>query len=679
MVLDAQPSIIEKSVFWPFVGFRSQDHHGCIAAGRRAAEPVEQETSNMNKAVGWLVWLAMGWAEPSVGLEVVEVPPRTGAATSSDEGIPAPLQGYVTFAEMEARLKVLAESPWAELSSLGETQGQRPIWLLKIASDPQATRPAILVVGNVQAAHVVGRELALRLAERLLNAGDSAAIEQLLSNYTVYVIPCPNPDATEKNFQGPARERNGNLTRTDDDRDFETGEDPPADLNGDGFITMLRIAEEFGTHRTHPSDPRVLIPVDGKKNEVGGFRLEVEARDADQDKLFGEDAADGVDFNRNFTFSYPYFAKGSGPHQVSEVETRAVADFMFDHPNIAFVLCFSPEDNLHNTWKGSAQTDSGRIKTKILTEDQGPMERLAESFRQAHGGKNAPESPTGAGSFSEWSYFHYGRWTFASRAWWVPTVESTTAVEPAKTAAVETTATTESNAGGTPATGAEVVKPEEAIAGEAVATAPQEPATDSAKQAEAGLAKDDKRGATELNALAWFQSQNIEAFVPWQTIEHPDLPGKQVEVGGFKPLYLLNPPAAQIEPLVEPHLGLLNSMVENWPKLAVRELEAKRLGPGLYDIRCQIVNTGGLPTMPEMASVNGQWSPIQVQLVGLGKVKWIQGSQRQAVGRLAERGGKTEVRWVFQLIEGSDAEIALKIQAAAPTLHPVEMDVPIGE
>jgi hypothetical protein len=195
----------------------------------------------------------------------------------------------------------------------------------------------------------------------------------------------------------------------------------------------------------------------------------------------------------------------------------------------------------------------------------------------------------------------------------------------------------------------------------------------------AGLDKDDKRGAAELNALAWFESQGIEAFVPWQMIEHPDLAGKQVEVGGFKPFYMLNPPATQIEPLVEPHLGLLNAMVENWPKLAVRELKAKRLGPGLYDIACQIVNTGGLPTMPQMASVNGQWHPIQVQLQGLGKVRWIQGSQRQAVGRLAENGGKVEVRWVFQVMEGDLAEPGLKIQAVSPTLHSVEVDVVVGD
>ncbi len=193
------------------------------------------------------------------------------------------------------------------------------------------------------------------------------------------------------------------------------------------------------------------------------------------------------------------------------------------------------------------------------------------------------------------------------------------------------------------------------------------------------LAKDDKRGAAELNALAWFEQRGIEAFVPWQAIEHPDLPGRQVEVGGFKPFYLLNPPIAEVEPLVEPHVAFLSKIVESWPRLAVHDLQAKRLGPGLYDIRCQIVNTGALPTMPQMAAVNQQWYPIQVQLTGAGQVKWIQGSQRQAVRRLAENGGKTEVRWVFQVLEVGDGEPKFTIQAAAPTLHPIEIEVPLAD
>ncbi len=644
----------------------------------------------MNRAIGWGMLLMLGWITNPVvgecgvsgeGLTEALLEGSGGASTGLDEG-PEALQGYVTYAEMQARLQTLAESPWVELSSLGKTAGQRDLWLLKVGADPQATRPAILVVGNVQGSHVLGRELALRMAERLVQAGDSPAIEQLLANYTVYFIPCPTPDATEKNFQTPARERNGNVTPTDDDRDFTLGEDPPQDLNGDGVVTMLRIAEPFGTHRPHPSDARVLIPIDAKQGEVGGFRLEVESRDLDQDKAFGEDASDGVEFNRNFTFNYGYFARGTGPHQVSEIETRAVADFMYDHPNIAFVMCFSPEDNVFQPWKGSSQTDGGRIKSKILTADQTHTDRLAEDFRKLHGGKNPPDSPAGSGSFSEWSYFHYGRWTFASRAWWVPTVEPTKPAEPSKPAAADTQATGDQVAGEA-AKEADVAAAAEAVAEAAGEQASGEQAAAVAEVAVVAekaepLAKDDKRGAAELNALAWFEQRGIEAFVPWQAFEHPDLPGRSVEIGGFKPFYLLNPPIAEVDPLVEPHVAFLSKIVENWPRLAVHDLQAKQLGPGLYDIRCQIVNTGALPTMPQMAAVNQQWYPIQVQLMGVGQVKWIQGSQRQAVGRLAENGGKTEVRWVFQVLEAGAGELKFSIQAAAPTLHPIEIEVPLA-
>jgi len=640
--------------------------------------------SMMTGLIRWVVLVAIGWLTVGCGhQQVFGFGGPSTEQTTAEDGPPAALDGYASYADMQIRLQALAESPWVELSSLGQTIGQRDVWLLKVASDPQATRPAILVVGNVHASHVLGRELALRMAERLVQTGDSPAIEQLLANYTVYFIPCPSPDATEKNFLWPARERMGNMTPTDDDRDFTLGEDPPQDLNGDGWVTMLRITEPFGTHRTHPADPRVLIPIDPKKNEVGAYRLEIESRDTDGDKALGEDAADGVEFNRNFTFNYSYFGRGSGPHQVSEIETRAVADFMYDHPNIACVLCFSPEDNLFQPWKGSAQTDSGRIKTKILTADQTHTDRLAEAFRKAHGGKNPPESPVGSGSFSDWSYFHYGRWTFASRAWWVPTVESPKpAAKAAPATGSEDAATTDDKA--TDGKTANDKTTDDQTTDEKAANekaADDKAADDKAAEVPAavGLAKDDKRGATELQALAWFQSQGIDVFVPWQPIEHPDLPGKQVEVGGFKPFYMLNPPAALVDPLVEPHVTFLSTLIENWPKLAVHEIEARKLGPGLYDIRCQIVNTGALPTMPQMAAVGQQWYPIQVQLTGLGNAKWIQGSPRQAVGRLAEHGGKSEVRWVFQVLDTSDGEPTFTIQAAAPTLHPIEVEVPIAD
>lgn len=532
------------------------------------------------------------------------------------QDVPDPLRGYSKFAEIEARLKQL-ESDRAKLTSLGKTLGERDIWLLTMGSQPDAQRPAILVLGNVVGQHVMGRELAMRMAEQMIKLKETDnGIQQLLESHTIYFIPSPTPDATEKNFQFPVTGQNGNLSPTDDDKDFETGEDPPSDLNHDGWITMMRVKHQFGTHRSHPEDQRVLIPVDKSKQEVGEYMLYTESLDKDSDGEFGEDSSAGVDFNRNFTFNYEYFGKGAGPHQVSERETRAVADFMFDHPNIVFVLCFSPEDNLFQTWKGSTQTDQQRIKSKVLTADQVHLDRLADEFRKLHGGKGLPSEQAGQGSFSEFSYFHFGRWTFASRGWWIPPPE----------------AKEENKSGG-----------------------------------------GEKRGAEELSALAWFDSQSINGFVPWQQISHPDFPGELVEVGGFKPLMQLNPPIALLEPLVLPHIEFLKKLREQFPVLEIRDVKAVKHESGLMDVRCRIVNVSPLPSMPEIGSVTRQWYPAQVSLVGAENVKMIEGSPRISVGRLEENGGEKELRWIF--FSEQTTESPFKIRITAPTLQTVEFEI----
>lgn len=565
-----------------------------------------------------------------------------GLLPVSAQDVPSPLAGYATFSEMESRLTKLAESPHVSLRSLGVSLGKRNIWLLSISKDEVTTRPGIAIVGNVVGTHVVGREISLQMAERIVASIDTPDIANLLDRFTLYVIPNPTPDETEKHYRFPVYEHSGNETRTDDDRDFSTGEDPPKDLNGDGWITTMRVQDRFASHRSHSEDGRVLVPVDSKKGEIGEYRLLTEGLDADDDESFGEDASDGVAFNKNFPFNYPYFAKGAGPHQVSEIETRAIADFFYDHPNIGAVICFSPEDNLFNTWKGSPQSDGARIKTEILTSDQSIQDQIAEQFRSGYPGKDAPESPQGAGSFSKWAYLHYGRWSFASRGWWVPKA----AEETNKPAETESSATN---------------KPSEDL-----------------KQSEnKPISKDDKRGASELNALKWFEQQGIPAFSPWQPFDHPDLPGKKVEIGGWKPLFMLNPPHKMVGELVDPHVGLVRSLASKWPQVELKEIKAVQLGKGLVEVSCEVINVGKIPTMPEMAEVSGQWYPIQVQLHGADDAKWIEGSPRQSVGRLKELGGSKEIRWLLLLPNEVKPSGQLKITVSAPTIQPVEQSLEV--
>jgi hypothetical protein len=527
------------------------------------------------------------------------------------------------------------------------------VWLVTIGRGQVDQKPALLVVGNVDAAYLVGSELAVRIARGLVEKADDDAVKSLLERYTFYFIPRPNPDGSEAFFRAPLKVRAGNDTRTDDDRDHEIGEDPPDDLNGDGLITMMRVVDPSGKHMPHPDDARVLIEADPKKNEVGRYSLYVEGKDDDNDEQFNEDGSGGVSFNRNWTFKYPFFQAAAGPHQVSEPETRAIADFAFDHPNIAAVLCFSPEDNMMNPWKPA--DGQGRIKTAIQKDDAAHIDYLAEQYKKIHGGKDAPASPAGEGSFSGWAYFHYGRWSLAARGWWIPKVETdkkeTKNREPEKKEAERTDAEK---------------KESSTVAGTATQTSADEAAK---KKSDNQQSKDKKppetRGADQVNALKWFEREKIDGFIPWVAVEHPDFPGKKVEVGGFKPFVSTNPPAKELDALAEKHHQFVLEFTRHLPQLQLADVKVEALGGGVYRIACHVLNTGYLPTMSEMGKLNGAAYPLQIELILPEKTQFLKGTRRAEIDRLAGRGGKAEITWLVRTSEGKPAEGKIAVYAPA--------------
>jgi len=528
-----------------------------------------------------------------------------------------PLTGYSDYASLQKQLHELAASKFVTVESLGKTLQDRDVSLITISSDPKTAneKPAIAIIGGVDAGHLLGTEIALHIAKHLVADSKHDETRDLLRNFTIYVIPRPSPDATEKCFALPRRRPQGNARKTDDDRDHTFGEDPPEDLNGDGVITMMRVADAAGEYIAHPKDPRVLIKADRLKGEAGQYHLYVEGVDNDHDDKWNEDAGDGVAFNRNFTFKYPYFKAHAGPHQVSENETRAVADFLFDRTNIAAVLSFTPEDNLMQTWK------TGKNPTRIpVFVDGGDLKyvaSLAKDYRELLAEKNAPGPAKGSGSFSRWAYFHYGRWSLAARGWWVPK---------------------------------------------------QTPADDKKKS-------DDKRGADDLNALRWMDANNIDGFAAWQSIDHPDFPGKQVEVGGFKPFWRDNPPATEIEALAGKHVRFLGKLVESMPKIAIHETEVESLGAGVFRVHAKVINTGYLPTSSELGRRSRQTQRVQIALDMPEGAELIRGPVRIQLQPIAGSGGTQEHTWLLRVRDKRPRKTTIRAWAAPVGEHTVEIEL----
>lgn len=555
------------------------------------------------------------------------------------------IEGYDDYAAFHTRLEKIAESELVELESLGRTLGGRDVFLLRVGKPPVDKKPAVLVVGSVHPPHLVGSELAVRMAERAVAEAADPTAGQWLDRVTLYIIPRPAPDAAEAFFRPPYAERTVNERPMDDDGDGQIDEDGADDLNGDGVISQMRVEDPAGKYRLHPGDDRVLIEIDAKNRELGRYSLHAEGRDDDSDESPGEDPAGGVAFNRNFPFEYPYYERGAGPFPVSEIETRAVIDFALSHNNIAAVFTFTPEDNLFHPWEPDAAAEQSRIKTAVLPADAPYYGELASAYREIHGGKDAPDSPAAKGSFARWAYFQYGRWSLAARAWWIPLVEETkdsqTPTEPAAAAppAANTAPATSAAPSATPAA---------------------EPAHTNASPDNEKDEKDEKRGVEDLNALRWFAQQQIDGFVPWQAIEHPDFPHRKVEIGGFRPFVRINPPAKELDPLGEVHWRYVRRLTEMLPVLAIREAKTESLGGGVVRVTVTVANDGKLPTMPAMGRANESPQPLQAELKLPRGAVLVEGPARRRLDPIAA-GGLSEQTWLVALGKARSSEIGVRV------------------
>ncbi len=550
------------------------------------------------------------------------------------------LPGYADHAAFRRQLHDIAESRFARVQSLARTAGGREVLLLRVGAGEPDAKPAVLFLGAAVPSHLVGSELAVRMARDLVARAEEGddEVRELLRRITIYFVPRPSPDACEAFFQRPYRERDTNGRPVDDDRDGRIDEDGCEDLNGDGQITMIRVEDPSGPWVADKEDPRVLVEADAAKNQQGRWSLYTEGRDNDEDGLLNEDPPGGVALNRNFPFRYPFFQPGAGPHQVSEPETRALADFALARRNIALVLSFGPEDNLLHPWKPDGDVEKQEVKNSALPDDAPVFDFLADAYQEIRQAKDSPPPGKGEGAWSTWAYFHYGRWSLSARAWWVPESESVP-----------------------PDDGTE----SPADAGEPESADTESRATDGDGKRDDDAERDGDRGASDREALKWLAAHGIEAFVAWTPIEHSDFPNRKVEVGGFRPFVRSNPPADRLDALAEKHVEYLLRVGQLMPRLAVHEVKAESLGAGIYRMTVVVLNEGYLPTFPRMGEISRQPQPVQLALDLPKGAQVLNGPSRVRVPTLAGRGGRHEHVFLVRLRREKPTTVPIRVWAPA--------------
>ncbi len=512
---------------------------------------------------------------------------------------------YSNYSQQSARINALATAhpQLVKVQSIAKTPGGKDIWQISIGSGTVSTKPAIAIVGGVEGNHVLGVELAIGFAENLLQGSNSDSIKALLNKTTFYIFPNMSPDATEQYFAALKYERQGNASATDDDRDGRTNEDNFDDLDGNGKITWMRVESPIGDYKLHPDDPRILVKADLSKGEKGLYLLLTEGIDNDKDGQYNEDGEGGVWLNKNLTYRHPSFTQGAGEFAVSENESRALLDNLFELFNVHTVISFGSNNNLSTPVAYNAASANQRIVAGWQEQDTKQNAMVSDLYNKTTSLKDAPKVNPAGGDLFSWAYYHYGRYSYSTPGWWVPKA-----------------------------------KP------------------DTAKKEKAFTLED-----VNANYLRWASQQNISnTYTPWKVVQHPDFPNQKVEVGGIDPFALVNPPYKLVPDLVKKHAEFLVKLAAYQPETDIINVKTEKVNAGLTRVTLEVINKGAVASHSKLGERSYWVKRINVKVNTTGNQSVVSGRKTQLLNS-QEGYSSQQLSW---LIKGTGK---VTIEAGSPT------------
>ncbi len=541
----------------------------------------------------------------------------------------------------------------ARLESIGKSWQGRDLWVLTITDfstgEPES-KPAMWIDGGIDADEVVAAEAALGVVHRLLTSDDPEVVE-LRRTRAFYIAPVVIPDASELHHATPIRPRDTTLRPWDDDGDGVADEDGPDDLDGDRQALQMRREDPTGGWVKSEADPRIM-----RRRRAGDagpfFALHPEGLDDDGDGEYGEDPPGGVDPNRNYPGNWSVGQGGSGPWPGSELELRAMLDFIQAHPNIAASQHFhsaggvilrppsvpdltlpAADQALYvdlarlglertgydlstsvydwNWPRGSGNTKRGQLwrdgEGRIRGADDGGYGDL---YGAAPGGAAPGESayPAYGGSI-DGMYLLFGVLAFANEIYRMGEDEDGDGrVEPAEQ-----------------------------------------------------LAHNDER-------------MDGYAFREWTAYEHPQL--GRVEIGGWRKFGHNNPPPAELPREVERNVAFALVQAAHTPLLRVPDVAVESLGGGIYRVRATVRNAGYQPTELAIREQQERAVPVRVELAGEG-VEVLSSHARQELGTIGGYAEK-EAEWLVRAPDGGAVTVRAWHPKAGTTTAAATLSRPVS-
>jgi len=473
-----------------------------------------------------------------------------------------------------------------EVYSVGTSYRGQPLMMMEItneATGPASEKPALYVDGGIHAGELTGSAVATYFIGHLLHGyGEDPRVTALLDTRAVYVRPKFNPDGSDIALLHDQFLRS-TTHPVDEDEDGVADEDPPQDLDGDGWITQMRVPDAEGDWVVDGPDARILIR--DPRRERAGARYSVmrEGVDDDDDGEINEDGIGGIDMNRNFPRNWEreHLQPGAGEYPLSEPETRAAVEFINAHRNITAII------HGHTSGGFVYRLPSAVTPSMFPEIDLRLILHLGEEYTRTTGRPVVPSSthPTEHryGTLISWGYWDHGI------VGWVP----------------------------------------EFVPG------PEEWVTDYDGDGQISEAESHRFNDEELGG---------RYFSPWTPFDHPQL--GSVEVGGWHSKFWgQNPPPEFLEAETAKQMPWYLYIGEQSPLLELSEPRVRGQADGTFLVEATLSNAGYQPTSLTDRGAVGEdqadgtvrapvvrpaWAVLEVEGADI-----VDGPARRSVGHLA--------------------------------------------
>lgn len=548
-------------------------------------------------------------------------------------GISYAFDRFLRFDELTAWLNQMAAAHpgLMTVESYGRSFEGRDLWIATItdmSTGEHHTKPAHWVDANIHSVEVTAGVAALRLIDHLVSGfGADPTVTRALRSRTFYVVPRVNPDGVEWALADSPQYRRSSVRPWP----WRDARQSPGlherDIDGDGRILSMRIADPNGAWMPSTTDPRIMAPVpfDGADPAVQRYRVLYEGEIVDHDGFTVPTPRppEGLDMNRNFPAGWGTGVTGSGDHPLSEPEIDALVRAVVARPNICGYNAFHTSGGVLLR-PSSTQADSALPPGDVWTWKQLGERGQALTGYTVHSVYEDftwDRKDTMSGAADDWVYEHLGVFGWTTEFWDV--VHAATGTK--QSTHFWYTGPTETE---------------------------------------------------ELAVLRWSDEHHPEMHVDWYPFDHPQL--GPVELGGWDEMSTwTNPPLGRLAAEVEGHAAFAVAQALAAPELDIVRACSTALGGDTWRVEVGIANTGWLPTyISERARVDKLVLPISAVLAGadvLGGPARIELGQLvgRSHARFTHRNDGTPDRalasWIVRAAEGSKVTVSVQHQRAGET------------